>query len=619
MSDEATMTSAEIARLANVGRAAVSNWRKRHPDFPEPVGGSSAFRRDEVEQWLRKQGKLPDTKAADVVWRALDAQPNALDLVAAVAGYLADQPGAKPPAEVRDLLDGLAEPDREELVEALCGRVFDRQQRQHLMTPVGLAHLMVELAAPLTGAVFDPACGPGNLLRAANQAETLVGQELDPALARLASARLDAEIAVGDALREDAFPDLRAGTVLCDPPFGYRDWGHEELGVDSRWEYGFPVKGEPELAWVQHCLAHTKPGGTVVIALPAGVSSRRSGRVIRQALLRRGAVRAVIALPPGVLMSTGIPLHIWVLRNPSGQGAEPVLLVDGSRHQPTRRGQMEWAALEAEMLPWWREFRATGSVAEIPGRCRAVEPIDLLDEDVDLTPALRLPDAPVQLDLAAVARSQSQLARLLSELGDLLPAVREAASGSRTTTTINDLARVGALTFQQQTGPVDSREGGDGLRVLTGRDISTSQAPTARVSGSDGVTRLQPGDVVVPLLAAGDGFVRATVIEDEDLALGPNLQLLRPDATRLDPHFLAGQLSGSKPRGVSSTSSGVHRTDVRRMEIPVVEMDRQRALGEAFRRIAAFRAGLHQAAGLGSELAAQLAEGIADGAVEPGE
>ena len=34
------MTAAAIARLAGVGRAAVSNWRKRHPDFPHQWAGS---------------------------------------------------------------------------------------------------------------------------------------------------------------------------------------------------------------------------------------------------------------------------------------------------------------------------------------------------------------------------------------------------------------------------------------------------------------------------------------------------------------------------------------------------------------------------------------------------
>lgn len=63
-----TITAAEIARLAGVGRAAVSNWRKRHPDFPAPVGGTTAspeFDLIQVEQWLRAQGKLPELATAD--------------------------------------------------------------------------------------------------------------------------------------------------------------------------------------------------------------------------------------------------------------------------------------------------------------------------------------------------------------------------------------------------------------------------------------------------------------------------------------------------------------------------------------------------------------------------
>lgn len=623
MSGEGTVTSAEIARLANVGRAAVSNWRKRHPDFPEPVigaGGGTSFRRAEVEQWLRKQGKLADATAADEVWRVLDAQPDALDLVADVAAYLVGQPGAVPPVEVRDLLDGLAGSERAELVESLCSRAFDRQQRQHLLTPSGLSHLMVALASPVNGTVFDPACGPGNLLHAVPDGNVLVGQEVDPTLARLAGARLRADVAVGDALRADAFPDLRADVVLCDPPFGYRDWGHEDLAVDPRWEYGFPVKGEPELAWVQHCLAHAKPGGTVVIALPAGVSGRRSGRVIRQALLRRGAVRAVVALPAGALMSTGIAVHLWILRNPSEQRANPVLLVDASHHQPPRRGLVDWPALEAAVLTAWQEFRDTGAVTEIPGRCRVVEPIDLLDEDVDLTPARHLPQAPVELDLAAVAVSRSRLSQLLGNLAEQLPPVRKATRMTRAMTTVGDLARAGAVTLLQQTAPLRTSESGNGPRLLTGRDVLTGQAPAERCADAEtSAVLLRPGDVVVPLLAAGDGAVRPLVIEEEGLALGPNLQLLRVDQTRMDPHFLCGHLRGMKPRAVASTMSGVHRTDVRRVELPVLDLDRQRTVGDAFRRIAAFQAELNDAVGLGAELAAQLIDGLADGGVEPGE
>ena len=61
------MTAAAIARLAGVGRAAVSNWRRRYPEFPRPVGGSSTsptFDRAEVEAWLKATGKADQLATA---------------------------------------------------------------------------------------------------------------------------------------------------------------------------------------------------------------------------------------------------------------------------------------------------------------------------------------------------------------------------------------------------------------------------------------------------------------------------------------------------------------------------------------------------------------------------
>lgn len=56
--------SADIAALANVSRAAVTQWRKRHNDFPAPATGPDAdtplFDRDEVERWLIRSGRLAE-------------------------------------------------------------------------------------------------------------------------------------------------------------------------------------------------------------------------------------------------------------------------------------------------------------------------------------------------------------------------------------------------------------------------------------------------------------------------------------------------------------------------------------------------------------------------------
>ncbi|MGW7312670.1 hypothetical protein [Streptomyces sp. NPDC054865] len=50
-----------MARIARVGRAAVVTWRRRHDDFPTPVGGSDVhpeFDRAAVIAWLLAHGKI---------------------------------------------------------------------------------------------------------------------------------------------------------------------------------------------------------------------------------------------------------------------------------------------------------------------------------------------------------------------------------------------------------------------------------------------------------------------------------------------------------------------------------------------------------------------------------
>ncbi|OKJ49310.1 hypothetical protein AMK28_33030 [Streptomyces sp. CB02115] len=76
MSDHTVVTSSDIARLAGVGRATVSNWRRRHADFPTPTGGSDTsptFSLATVESWLRERGRLPELPLRERVWRLLQS------------------------------------------------------------------------------------------------------------------------------------------------------------------------------------------------------------------------------------------------------------------------------------------------------------------------------------------------------------------------------------------------------------------------------------------------------------------------------------------------------------------------------------------------------------------
>jgi SAM-dependent methyltransferase/predicted DNA-binding transcriptional regulator AlpA len=612
--DRAVVTAAAVARLAGVGRAAVSNWRRRYRDFPRPVGGGDSspnYRLAEIEAWLRDQGRLGPHSLVELAWQAIEAAPadSALsETVAAVGEHLRGQEVDLPSEVRRAVADVVAEVGTAAAFEQLCARYSEASSRRLAVTPPELASLMIELARVDAGPVLDPACGTGSLPAATPPEVEVLGQELDPGLARLARARLAfthaaAQVVPGDALRADGFRGVGVAAVVCNPPFNEHAWGYEELQFDARWVYGLPPRGESELAWVQHCLAHLRPGGRAVLVLPPGVASRRSGRSIRAALLRRGVLRAVITLPPGAVAPAHLPMQLWVLAVDDGEATDRAWFVDTTGGSPVRLDDLGWAEVCR---------RATAVDAE-PAVRRLVPTIDLLDDDVDFTPARHLRH---DTDMADLGVDRDRFLTLLARLVELVPRLRPVDDPvQRPRTTVGELVREGALTVHQRIGPMDV-DTAPGIPVLTRADVVAGRGPTGSAATDAAGVRLRRGDVVVPTVASRP--VAVVVEDDVDALLGPGLQLLRPDPDDLDPWFLAGVLrSGETPRA-AATKSGSYRIDVRRVELPRLPLDEQRRLGEVLHGIAQFGAALEDAAELGGRLAREFTDAVVRGQFEPG-
>ncbi|MEV5972636.1 N-6 DNA methylase [Streptomyces sp. NPDC051921] len=691
----AEVTAAGIARLAGVGRAAVSNWRRRHADFPKPVGGtetSPSFALADIEAWLRAQGKLAEVPLGERVWQEIAGHPAGAVTALVHAGstllLVRDRAAAWPtlaaapderlahllPVPLEEtlterfgaeravrtptagelaasvpLVRGVAELGTEtsprQAFDFLLGRHLDANPRQYTLTPPGPAALMAALAGP-AATVLDPACGTGALLRAAaatpEPPAALHGQDTDPDLAALTALRLalgtDAAAGVrvlsGDTLRADAFPALTADAVLCHPPFNERNWGHDELAYDPRWEYGFPARTESELAWVQHCLARLRPGGTAVLLMPPAAASRRSGRRIRADLLRRGALRAVVALPAGAAPPYGIPLHLWVLRRPVAGERPPaeLLLVDTGPETAAATGgrdRLDWPAVESTVLGAWRPFDRDGTVDETPGRSRTVPVIELLDDDVDLAPARHLPPPAAAEGAAQLAGVRTRLTETLHRTRELTPppaADTGAAPGTVRwpVTTVGELARAGALTLRAGgAGTAGAHHGAGPVAVLTDTDVLAGQAPSGALpetpadAAAEEPVLLAAGDVVVPVLGGGS-VARVVDAATAGAALGRNVHLLRPDPAALDPWFLAGFLRATaNNRQASSYASTATRLDVRRLQLPRLPLVEQRRYGDRFRALAEFEEALRLAGRLGEQLVQGMYDGLADGTVEP--
>ncbi|MFD9975918.1 N-6 DNA methylase [Streptomyces sp. NPDC059017] len=659
------VTLAEIARIAGVGRAAVSNWRRRNSNFPSPIGGtdtSPQFSLPEIEEWLRQENKL---KAAvnplDRLWpeyESLGDRDTTGRLVARAGLRLCGAenagPSNRPVLDQRQTrllertLDLAAESDAHTTFHLLLERWLRTHVRQITTTPTQLASLMLEIAAlshpdPVR-TVLDPACGTGTLLAAAGRhwkkgskaTIRLLGQDTDAVLVELARARLAVDglagsdlsnlsLAAGDTLRADAHPGAQADVVLCDPPTNEREWGHAELATDPRWVFGQPPRTEPELAWVQHTVAALAPGGVAVLVLPPAVSARRAGRRIRAGLLRSGLLRMVIALPPGAAPPYGVGLHLWVLgaKSRAEEGKEPradLTLVDAAHDMPpfaVERGGVNWSAVTARVTDVLSGRETQGSVS--------VPVVDLLDEQVDLTPARHIPRARAAtiVDLrhfwARFDTHMSELRDAADALAELVPTEPDEAMPL---INVGELERAGVLEIRAGQGlPEDlvrrgeRREGEARVLIgapLSGEDglwLSAAAVANGELDGSLTVTASQ--DVIVSVLA------RAFDVQVDTKApsvLGPQLSALRVKSAVLDAWFLAGCLRApANVQQAGTHASTTSRIDVRRLQVPRLSLEEQRRYGEIFRKITVFERELREMKTVGAELSRSLGDLLAAG------
>ena len=550
------MTAAAIARLAGVGRAAVSNWRRRYPAFPKPVGGSPTsptFDRAEIEAWLKDTGKADQLATAgqtDTGTRRISEPERSItDL----------QPG--------DLLA--------RSMAALLPREFaGRRTAEDEAEPEAFPDVPDDL--PL---MLDPACGTGTALLAVadrfGDRVRLAGQEINQDYVRTARINLSDgtsgvvyEVHVGDSLLDNQLARYlgRAAAVVCEPPFDSPQWPETELTTDPRWEFGIPAPRDSELVWVQHCYAHLRPRGVAVVAVSRRTCVQPSGEGIRAALVRSGVLRAVIALPRGMTSVAGTDLCLWILQRPYGEPDRgPVRMIDLS-------GLGDAADVPREYAVWQRLLSAPD-----PTVSRTVPRLDLLDGDTNVLPS-RYVTARAEASAADLARVTERLTRLYALIGQGLPAFGAAERNAKTShVTLAELERVGALTIRPR--DATPREGDVLLRTL-GRP---------------------------PVVATGTSA--------DDTRLG---QVVEIDATRLDAHYVATFLRADVAAlPVANTLGAVSRDDLRRCRIPRMPLAEQRRYGEAFRQLLELDTALRTLADVSGKVIGQTIHGLTSGVLAP--
>ena len=122
--------------------------------------------------------------------------------------------------------------------------------------------------------------------------------------------------------------------VVMNPPYSLKDWNQVGLKVsDPRFELAgvLPPDSKGDFAFLLHGLYHLDTNGTMAIVLPHGVLFRGGAEgEIRQRLLEKNMIDAIIGLPSGMFTNTGIPVVVMILKKNRPNGA-PVLVIDASK------------------------------------------------------------------------------------------------------------------------------------------------------------------------------------------------------------------------------------------------------------------------------------------------
>jgi len=227
-------------------------------------------------------------------------------------------------------------------------------------TPQQVSEVMAQIVAKATNIkdIYDPTVGSGSLLLTVKKHLPLskqqdlnyYGQEKNTATYNLSRMNLllhDVKpgkmmIKNGDTLSYDWPEDpekpnegVQFDAVVMNPPYSVKNWNKADLKVsDPRFEIAgtLPPDSKGDFAFLLHGLYHLGQSGTMAIVLPHGVLFRGSSEGdIRQRLIEKNHIDAVIGLPSNLFTNTGIPVCVIILKKNRAL-TDPVLIIDASRN-----------------------------------------------------------------------------------------------------------------------------------------------------------------------------------------------------------------------------------------------------------------------------------------------
>ncbi|MBG0816062.1 class I SAM-dependent DNA methyltransferase [Planomonospora sp. ID82291] len=248
-----------------------------------------------------------------------------------------------------------------EISNETAGEHFTPREVIRLMVNLLMAPDDEDVMTPgIVRTVYDPACGTGGILSAAEEYITrynakatvkVFGQELNPeswAICRsdmMLKGQDPSQIILGNSFTLRGHEGRRFDYLMANPPFGV-EWKkvqkqvedeRDDLGWAGRFGAGTPRINDGSFLFLQHMISHMKPveqGGSrlaiVFNGSPLFTGAAGSGESeIRRWILENDWLEAIVALPDQLFYNTGISTYFWILSNRKAPALkDKVILLD---------------------------------------------------------------------------------------------------------------------------------------------------------------------------------------------------------------------------------------------------------------------------------------------------
>ena len=277
-------------------------------------------------------------------------------------------------------------------------------------------------------------------------------------------------------LLDDAFPSLKADFVMANPPFNQKEWSTPAILDDF---YAGATELPPRATRTTpgsstSCTSWRRTGAPVSSWPTAPLTTAQSGEGdIREGLIRDDVIDCIVALPPQLFYTTGIPVCLWFLDRDKASSGErdrrgETLFIDARQTgKKISRTQIELTEQEigeiTSVYHAWRGKLEADEYRDVPGFCKSGMLAEIESAGMGLSPGRYVGAPEAEED---EIEFEEHMATLIDELADQMAENHRLAEDVRTA-----LGKVGyvvceplpVLVIDQERSVDEQQRVGDGV------------------------------------------------------------------------------------------------------------------------------------------------------------